>query len=542
MPGFNLLEEPWVPVLLPDGAPAELPLGETLLRAHELSEVSDESPLVTASLHRLLLALLHAVFRGPASPSAWAALWSAGRFDPATLGRYFAQWRPRFELFDAERPFYQRTDMETVTNASSALRLVHDRAAANSNRFWDKTDDDAGLTPAAAARALITTQGYAFAGGVSFPLRFYDAPNMRGYTALVRGETLFQTLALNLVVYNAQEPFARTGADLPAWEQETFAVPDKDGTKPAGYLDLLTFQARAVRLLRDEDGQVRRCLFRMNIVLDDRQALDPFKSYRHDEKLGWRPRTLTQGRAVWRDSHALFAASEAGRRPRVLDYVAQIPQALDDEGWKGALPPQQPNLDVLGLCSEPGKAIVHYWRQERLPMPLAYLDDRALQDRLQQALQAAENGYSALASAVYTLARLILQPDGRKGDEKAIRALADSMGADVRYWRALDLAFDGFLPALADDWQPVGPAKTYGAHALPAWGKEIQRAAQTSFRAAADMQGESARALRAAAEAEQGLRMRLSDPLRQRPRGGEPAKQTEPASAGRALGDKGGAA
>ncbi|HZQ38177.1 MAG TPA: type I-E CRISPR-associated protein Cse1/CasA, partial [Dehalococcoidia bacterium] len=52
MPGFNLIEEPWVPVLLPDGAPAEVSLGEALVRAHELREVADESPLVTASLHR----------------------------------------------------------------------------------------------------------------------------------------------------------------------------------------------------------------------------------------------------------------------------------------------------------------------------------------------------------------------------------------------------------------------------------------------------------------------------------------------------------
>jgi CRISPR system Cascade subunit CasA len=542
MSGFNLLDEPWVPVLRPDGTPTELSLADALLRAHEMREVADESPLVTASLHRLLLAVLHATFRGPAAPAAWAAIWSAGWFEAPVLERYFEQWRHRFDLFDAECPFYQRTDMETVTNTSSVLRLVHDRAAANSNPFWDHPGDDGSLTPAAAARALITTQGYAFAGGVSFPLRFYDAPNMRGYTALVRGETLFQTLALNLVIYNAQEPFPRTGEDLPVWEQHRSAVPDRDGTKAAGYLDLLTFQARAVRLLRDADGQVRRCLFRMNLVLDDSEALDPFKSYRKDEQLGWRPRTLTQGRAVWRDSHALFAASEAGRRPRVLDYVAHVPQTLDDEDLPGARPPEAPNLDVLGLCSEPGKAIVHYWRQERLPMPLAYLDDRALQERLQQALQAAENGYSALASAVYLLARLILQPHGGKGDEKAIRALADSMGAEVRYWRALDMAFDGFLPELASDVETIDGAKSYGTHTLSRWVKEIQEAARSAFRAAADSQGESARALRAAAEAEQSLRMRISDPLRQRPRGDAQTRHAESASGEPAREREGGAA
>lgn len=542
MPGFNLLAEPWVPVLLPDGSPAELSLGDALRRAHELREVSDESPLVTASLHRLLLAVLHAALRGPATPAAWAAIWTAGRFDAAVLDRYFDKWRHRFDLFDAERPFYQRLDMEDVKSPKSVLRLVHDRAAANSNQFWDHPGDDAGLSPAAAARALITTMGYAFAGGMSFPIRFYDAPHMRGYTVLVRGENLFQTLALNLVVYNRQEPFPQMGEDLPAWEQETFAVPDKDGTKPAGYLDFLTFQARAVHLLRDEDGQVRRCLFRMNLVLNDSDALDPLKSYRKDEKLGWRPRTLTPGRAVWRDSHALFAASETGKRPKVLDHVAGIPQTLQDEGLEGVLPPYQPNLDVLGMCTEPGKAIVHYWRQERLPMPLAYLDDRALQARLQQALQAAENGRLELNSAVYRLAWLILQPDRRKRDEKAIRALADSMGAELRYWRALDLAFDGFLPKLAQDVETIDGAKSYGAQRLPQWIEEIRRAARAAFAAAADSQGESARALRAAAEAEQRLSIGLADLLRQRQRGSAAANAADPASTESSDTHEGGAA
>ncbi|HZQ38330.1 MAG TPA: type I-E CRISPR-associated protein Cse1/CasA, partial [Dehalococcoidia bacterium] len=478
---------------------------------------SDESPLVTASLHRLLLAVLHAALRGPASPEEWFTVWSAERFDAALLERYFERWRPRFDLFDAERPFYQRTDMETVTNASSVLRLVHDRAAANSNEFWDHPGDDAGLSPAAAARALITTMGYAFAGGVSFPLRFYDAPNMRGYTALVRGESLFQTLALNLVIYNGQEPFPRSGEDLPAWEQETFAVPDKDGTEPSGYLDLLTFQARAVQLLRDEDGQVRRCLFRMNLVLNDADALDPFKSYRKDEKLGWRPRTLVPGRAVWRDSHALFVSSEGGRRPRVLDHFATVSQALEDREWRGPYPPERPNLDVLGMCTEPGKAIVHYWRQERLPMPLAYLDDRALQQALAQALEFAEGGASALRWAVNMLARLILAPDGDRGDEKAIRALADSMGADVRYWRTLDLAFDGFLPRLANDAISIDGATSYGAETRPEWERTVRRAARDAFQAAADLQGDSARALRAAAQAGQRLNLRLVDPTRPLP-------------------------
>ena len=59
MPEFNLVDQPWIPCLQRDsGKPQELSLRDTLTRAHEIRELPDDSPLVTVSLHRLLLAIL----------------------------------------------------------------------------------------------------------------------------------------------------------------------------------------------------------------------------------------------------------------------------------------------------------------------------------------------------------------------------------------------------------------------------------------------------------------------------------------------------
>ena len=92
---FNLVDKPWLPVVWLDGTAGEVGLRDALVRAHEIRELVDGSPLVTVSLHRLLLAILHRNF-GPTSFEAWKALWRQGRWDAEKLDSYFTQWRHRF--------------------------------------------------------------------------------------------------------------------------------------------------------------------------------------------------------------------------------------------------------------------------------------------------------------------------------------------------------------------------------------------------------------------------------------------------------------
>ena len=82
-PTFNLVDQPWIPCVWLDGRRELLGLEAVLVRAHELRDIYDDSPLVTVSLHRLLLALVHHALRGPARMSDWATLWrnGEGRFD-----------------------------------------------------------------------------------------------------------------------------------------------------------------------------------------------------------------------------------------------------------------------------------------------------------------------------------------------------------------------------------------------------------------------------------------------------------------------------
>lgn len=59
---FNLLDEPWIRVMLPDFTQKELSLTDVLLKAHEIRDLAGEMPAQDTAALRLLLAVLHTVF------------------------------------------------------------------------------------------------------------------------------------------------------------------------------------------------------------------------------------------------------------------------------------------------------------------------------------------------------------------------------------------------------------------------------------------------------------------------------------------------
>ena len=59
---FNLIDQPWIACITDEGKFAEVSLRGLLARAHELREISCETPIISASI--LPLAILHRVF-GP---------------------------------------------------------------------------------------------------------------------------------------------------------------------------------------------------------------------------------------------------------------------------------------------------------------------------------------------------------------------------------------------------------------------------------------------------------------------------------------------
>jgi len=100
---FNLIDEPWIPCIALNGKSAEFGIRDALLKAHELREICDDSPLVTVAIHRLLLAILYRVHGGPEDYATWKRIYASGVFDRSAGTTYLERWKSRFDL-RATRP------------------------------------------------------------------------------------------------------------------------------------------------------------------------------------------------------------------------------------------------------------------------------------------------------------------------------------------------------------------------------------------------------------------------------------------------------
>ena len=362
--------------------------------------------------------------------------------------------------------------------------------------------------PAVAARYLLARQAFSVGGGVSQPFNLRDAPLVRGITVLALGNNLFETLALNLLVYNDERPIPQQGDDLPVWEQETPEQPDEKGTIAKGYLDYLTWQSRRIHLIPEGDlPLVRYCQIQQNLRLAaEPEILDPFKCYRKDEEKGWLPLSLNPTKALWRDSHTLFQhANTSQQRPRIFDHLARI----DTARRRGEIEAQPKySFAIYGFATEVGKAAsVILWARERLPLPLEYLTAPKLVDALGQALELAREVAEQLRRSIRFLAKLLLAPfsddaQARQPDEKDVSNLAASFGADGIYWSRLEANFKKLLIDLPEEYLAFENTEQSSYPALTVWASTLQETASDAFATAIRSLNSSARDFKAAAAAE----------------------------------------
>lgn len=493
---FNLVDAPWIPCLDAEGRALELGLQETLTRAHELRELGGESPLATAALYRLLLAVTHRVYNGPAGYNAWADLWEARHFDAAKVTAYLTQWRERFDLFHPERPFYQKADARCKPKSLTAL--IFDAASGNNATLFDHHTDADGilLTPAQAARALLAAQTFGLAG-LSLPGNpFTDAPCTRGIFFLVQGNTIFETLLLNLLRYDEAHPLPRRAQDCPAWEMEDPFTPERK--IPYGYLDYLTWQNRRVLYLPEEttkDTVVREMTLGPGLRLDA-TIEDPMKHYRKDEKHGALVLRFDEDRALWRNSAALFSLTKQEYRPPLaFHWLAEL---ISEKILPKA---QTRRMLALGMATNLRQAAkVEFFRAEYWPLPLEYLQEQTLVDSLSTMLEMAELASNQLWGATRTLATFVLCPEAdqegaHQPDRKDLDNIMKQWDVKRRYWSQLEVHFRRILEQV--------PQARDAARA--AWQQTLRRTAWSAFDSVAEDLANDPRALKAFVNARQQL-------------------------------------
>lgn len=534
---FNLIDEPWIPCVVPGkDAPQLFSLRDTLRKAHSLKEIAADSPLVTASLYRLCLAVLHHIF-GPRDSHAWYRLWQTreqGTWtaeQAAELDAYFVaptRYR-RFDLFASERPFYQANDARVKPVCIANLRVEVSSSQATLFDHHQEAQQPA-FTPAEAARALAASQTFGL-GGLSGVrnVSFVDGIGAQGIIFLAEGDTLFETLLLNLFPYPTKDDVFYTDpeTDVPAWDAEDPLAPRSE---PRGYLDLLTWPNRRVLLLPEqtEAGVVIRQMKWAPDLQLSKKTLDPMQRYHPNtdasssKKQPWLPLRFNADRALWRDSYTLLAKlSKDIRPPYVSQWLADLVR------WDKYLDAAQTyRLMTFGIAKD--RANVSFYRMERLPLPLRLLEDPARVGALSEAMTLANRTEGALKRALGELARLLISagdktkpapaaeqpakkkkgkksaaPEGGKKNEN-VDKLLDSWGVLSRYWGQLETPFW----RLAHDLARASNSDEMEA-AQQTWSQTLYRAARDTLDLTERYAGDSPRALKAAVQARSWLRYLL---------------------------------
>jgi CRISPR system Cascade subunit CasA len=500
MTSFNLTTKPWIPVIGHNGCLRLVGIRDAVVQAHELVEISDEPP-VTASLIRLLLAVVIRVLSGPASPEAWAEAWRAGRFDPAAVESYLGRWQDAFDLFHTERPFLQSPGLADEFLRAPSL-LDPSRARGNNPTLFDHSLDDSPvpLSAAEAARWLVTTHAFAAGGLVSREKSqgpsANAAPLSGSLVFVVSGHSLFETLLLNTPIYDpaTEQPYPALAEDLPAWEREPAALPRV--RDPAGWLDLLTYTSRRVRLVIEAGEDSHPPLVTKVAVADGDRPGDGWSPRSRElamafrtTKTGVSPLRPAEDRDLWRDADALAGVRAETDPPKVVELVAErIGEGTLNSGTGLG-------LEAYTLATDRAKYL--YWRHQRLPLPARLLVSEGAPALVGKAITTAEEVARHLSRALQVLVAGPAQANPQREERQRRERRGAFAMAD--YWAALTPGFDRFLVMVAE--QPE--------EAMEHWSADLERAVEGCWAPWAGVAAPSVASYRRLAEAERHHRRSL---------------------------------
>jgi CRISPR system Cascade subunit CasA len=474
---FNLLEEPWIPVL-EGGQVREVSLREALFNASSIERIETPSPLEEAALHRLLLAILYRA-QPPRDLDDALELLEKGEFDRGQLDAYLNTYQDRFFLFHPTAPFLQIADLPDEDPLPWS-KLLPELSSGNNPTLFDHTLDNNPPTAsyAQAARALVVHQTFAPGGllrrlGVTSAK---DAPLARPAAFLVTGRNLFETLVLNLV------PQRNLGT--PIWEEPPLPTKDVTGyatTWPLeGTARVYTWPARGVRLL-DEGNGVRFMAYGPGVQPQEVGWRDPMVAYRQQNKTGQiLPLRLSMEKSFWRDFGAMLPGA-GGSWPAVVSHAAQVAEEAD----------LNPRIRVLGQVSDQAKVLDI--RREVYPLPPGLISPKG-EALLQRALELAEELGQRLQTAAWRLAQEVLGT----GDQPQLQAFRDSLPLLRLYWAELDGSFPRFLEALNNPG------------AMEVWREELKKAARFAWEETRRSLGTQARHLKALVRGEETLATALA--------------------------------
>lgn len=430
---FNLIDEPWIPVVTLDGSNDVVSLAQLFRRAPELRRIDGEIATQAFALLRLSLAVLHRAFdhyldEGHQSVAfvedlreQWADAAAPDIVD------YLEKHRDRFFLFHSTAPFFQVAGMAATNGEVSGLnKIVAERPpflATRSRRGLHSID------PADAARWLIHVHAFDVSGIKTGVLGHPRAKGGRVYPEGVGwagqlgglhlvGANLRDTLLLNL--WAERSKTRQRHRDLPPWERPIATVGPEENLaeRPFGPVDLYTWQARRVRLVGDRTGVSGVVLtYGDRFLIQEHQNLrdlEPMTGWRHSKPQTAKykydvlmPREHRPESRLWQGMTPLVQPRamrplEEGLPSSVIDHAAE----LAHQG-SSLLPNDVVRIQAVGVIYGSNNSVLDDIFEDDLDLPAALLDPEhpALREAAIGAVDAARAGANAVRQLGENLAK-----------------------------------------------------------------------------------------------------------------------------------------
>ncbi|MGC9479037.1 type I-E CRISPR-associated protein Cse1/CasA [Streptomyces sp. WG4] len=424
----DLVHDSWLGAVGLDGGRRPVGLLSALRESHTVRRF--ELPVHTmlpVVLRQLLLPVVIDALGAPRSRQEWAERFHRGCFSPDEqdrLAQYLeVRYGDRFRLFDAKRPFAQVAGLQALNGETkTAAQLVPSVASGNNVPLFSALSeaDELLLTPGDAVLWLLHAQCWDTASIKTGAVGDLQAKNGKttgnptgplGQFGVIvpNGRTLYETLLLNTpILPDGLEP-----GDRPQWAWDE--RPAGLGKSPAGaawserpaagLLDLLTFQARRIRLITFETEQ-GRLVHRVIVSAGDRLAqtpeVEPHTAWQHTAKpkkgqFHRRPRRHASGRAAWQGLGTLLSMTLPVQSDGL--YTSLLLRQIGDLQVTRVLAGDYPlGVETSGLEYGTQSAVVENAIGDDLPLPVMALlaQDKWLRKALLECVDQADRVARAL--------------------------------------------------------------------------------------------------------------------------------------------------
>ena len=462
---FNLIDEPWICVRMPDCSVQEVGLRELFANAHHIMDLAGETKTQDFAILRLLLAVVHTVFSRygtnaeDITPSEdpdllidqWEEIWKQGQFPMAPIERYLSEWHDRFWLFDEAYPFYQSRAVEGKSSPISTAKMIGTLFESNNKQrlFSERFMQGRELTFSEAARWLLHLNCFDdIAAKKPTPKKTWVGK--LGLVAL-KGKNLFQTLMLNYVA--DQDIRHDVFQSTPSWEEKEPSVQfNRLISVPHNQAALLSLQSRRILLCRASDKVTGYFLSGGDYFEDeelfDIETMTLWRGYQEtkDGPYRFKPRRYDPAKMIWREFGSIAVENETN---------SPSSKQADVIGWLNRLSEYEILSDQSFIRIETAAVIYDFKQATSLPVIDTISDTLTFHARLLEEIGAdwrmlvmkeiekCENA----ANQVFYLYKNLQKASGRR-DKDLKTELSGEKDARAEFYARIDRPFRLWLAGL----------------------------------------------------------------------------------------------